>query len=109
MPSSTLPSTTKSTIETARKPTCPPGSAAIVVTSWREKPDCVNAQASAVAMPMMSRMAPDSEALAARAEPRQDHEGDGGAPSRHQPAGQERRERDAGDQGDGDEDDARLN
>ncbi len=63
MPSSTLPSTTKVTIETARKPIWPPGSAAIVVTSWRENPDWVSAQAIAVAMPMMSRMAPDSEAV----------------------------------------------
>ena len=37
--------------------------AAIMVTSWREKPDWVSAQAIAVAVPMMSRMAPESDAV----------------------------------------------
>ena len=59
MPSSTLPSTTNATIETAMKVTAPPGSPAIAAASEREKPDCVSAQAMPVAAPMMSRIAPD--------------------------------------------------
>ena len=63
MPSSTLPSTVNATIETARKPSFPPGMLAMAWTSWREKPDCVSAHAIAVAVPMMSRMAPESDAV----------------------------------------------
>src|SRR6185436_9648595 len=42
MPSNTLPSTMKATIDTAMKPTAPPGSARIAWLSVLEKPDCVS-------------------------------------------------------------------
>ncbi len=41
----------------------PPGRPVIAVASCAEKPDCVSAQAMPVAAPMMSRIAPDSEAV----------------------------------------------
>ena len=63
MPSSTLPSTTKATIEIIRKPKLPPGTDAIAWASWREKPDWVSAQAMLVAVPMISRIAPDRHAV----------------------------------------------
>ena len=63
MPSSSEPSTTKTRMETAKKPILPPGMCVIAATSCWLKPDCVSAQAIAVAMPMMSRMAPDSAAV----------------------------------------------
>ena len=53
----------KATIEIAMKPSRRPAPPAIAAASWREKPDCVSAQAIAVAVPMMNRMAPDSEAV----------------------------------------------
>ena len=63
MPSSTLPSTTNATIDTARNEYFPPGSAPIASASCCENPDCVKAQAMAVAAPTMSRMAPEREAV----------------------------------------------
>ena len=63
MPSSTLPSTTKARIDTARNVTCPPGSDPIQDASAWLKPDCVSAQDMPVAAPMISRMAPDKEAV----------------------------------------------
>ena len=41
----------------------PPGTAAIAGASYCEKPDCVIAQAIAVAAPTISRIAPDSDAV----------------------------------------------
>ena len=41
----------------------PPGSAVMSWASVAEKPDCVSAQAMPVAAPMMSRIAPDSDAV----------------------------------------------
>ncbi len=35
----------------------------MAATSWCEKPDWVSAQAMAVAVPMMNRIAPESEAV----------------------------------------------
>ena len=52
--------------EIARKPSLPPGTWVMASTSWCEKPDCVSAHDIAVAQPMMSRMAPDSEAVSTR-------------------------------------------
>ena len=63
IPSSTLPNTTKHKIETARNVKLPPGSAAIVSASCWENPDCVSAQAMAVAAPTISRIAPESDAV----------------------------------------------
>ena len=63
MPSSTLPRITKATIESAMKPAAPPGTVAIVGGKSREKPDCVSAQAIAVAVPTMNRIAPESDAV----------------------------------------------
>ena len=51
------------TMVTPRKPSFPPGTCSMMVTSWRENPDWVSAQAIAVAVPMISRIAPDSEAV----------------------------------------------
>ena len=48
---------------TARNVSAPPGSPVIIVASDDENPDCVSAQAIPVAAPMMSRIAPDSEAV----------------------------------------------
>src|SRR3978361_1302430 len=62
MPSSTLPSTMKATIDTAMKAAEPPGRPVIAVASAREKPDCVNPQAMPVAVPMISRIRPDRHA-----------------------------------------------
>ena len=53
----------KATIETAMKVAAPPGSPAMAAASSREKPDCVSAQAMPVAVPMISRIAPDSDAV----------------------------------------------
>ena len=53
----------KTTIEIAMKPAAPPGTPAIAAASWREKPDCVSAQAIAVAVPTISRIEPDSDAV----------------------------------------------
>ena len=63
IPSSTLPSTTNATIETAMNPAAPPGMDVIAAANWRENPDWVSAQAIAVAVPMISRIAPDSAAV----------------------------------------------
>jgi hypothetical protein len=55
---------TKATIEMARKPQVPPGTAAIDLAARScEKPDCVSPQAMAVAQPMMNRIAPVSDAV----------------------------------------------
>jgi hypothetical protein len=45
-------------------PAVPPGTAAITETSHCENPDCVNAQAIAVAVPMISMTAPVREKAA---------------------------------------------
>ncbi|MOA57366.1 hypothetical protein D3C78_1815290 [compost metagenome] len=45
------------------KVAAPPGRPAMAVASWVENPDCVSAQAMPVAVPMMSRMAPDRQAV----------------------------------------------
>ena len=63
MPSSTEPSTTNATIDTIMKVAAPPGSPVIAAARSREKPDCVSAHAMAVAAPMMSRIAPHSDAV----------------------------------------------
>ena len=63
MPSSTLPSTMKATIETARNVALPPGRPPMAAARSREKPDWVSPQAIAVAAPMISRIAPHSEAV----------------------------------------------
>ena len=63
MPSSTLPRMMNTTIDTAMKPAFPPGSAAIAAARSCEKPDWVSDQAMPVAAPMMSRIAPESEAV----------------------------------------------
>ena len=73
MPSSTLPSTTKATIETARKPCAPPGMVFISAARSCEKPDCVSPQAIAVAQPTMKMIAPDSEAVSTSMGSRRDH------------------------------------
>ncbi|MNC93300.1 hypothetical protein D3C83_98950 [compost metagenome] len=44
-------------------PAAPPGTPAIAAASWREKPDCVSAQAIAVAVPTISRIEPESDAV----------------------------------------------
>ena len=62
MPSSTLPRMMKTTIETARKPAAA-GQRRHRAGEVREKPDWVSAQAMPVAAPMMSRIAPDSDAV----------------------------------------------
>ena len=54
---------TNATTEIARNPALPPGTAGMIATSCREKPDCVSAHAMPVAQPMMSRIAPDSAAV----------------------------------------------
>ena len=46
------------------KVTAPPGSPVIAAASEREKPDCVSPHAIPVAVPMMSRIAPDRHAVA---------------------------------------------
>jgi len=53
----------KATIETAMKLAAPPGSPVMAAASARENPDCVSPQAMPVAEPMISRMAPESEAV----------------------------------------------
>ena len=53
----------KATIDTAMKVTAPPGSPVIATASAREKPDCVRPQAIPVAVPMISRIAPDRQAV----------------------------------------------
>ena len=63
MPSSTLPRIVKATIETAMNDAEPPGRPVIAAASARENPDCVSPQAIPVAVPMISRMAPDSAAV----------------------------------------------
>ncbi|MNP82754.1 hypothetical protein D3C76_1814940 [compost metagenome] len=50
------------TMVTIMKPMAPPGISLIRSTSDAEKPDWVSAQAMADAMPMISRMAPESAA-----------------------------------------------
>ena len=45
------------------KVTAPPGSPVIAAASAREKPDCVRPHAIPVAVPMMSRIAPDRHAV----------------------------------------------
>ena len=54
---------TKATIDTIMKVNLPPGSPVMAAARSREKPDCVSAQAIAVAAPMMSRIAPHSDAV----------------------------------------------
>ena len=49
--------------DTAKNIGAPPGKAAIAAASCLEKPDCVSAHAMPVAAPMMSRIAPDKEAV----------------------------------------------
>ena len=63
MPSSTLPSTVTAITESAMKPYLSPGTTAISSTSAFKKPDGVSAQAIAVAQPMISTIAPDSDAV----------------------------------------------
>ena len=63
MPSSTEPRMVKATIDTAMKPARPPGTAVTASTSDWLKPDCVSAQAMAVAIPIISKMAPASDAV----------------------------------------------
>ena len=63
MPSSTLPSTMKQTMEIARNPQLPPGMLVIALARSDEKPDCVSPQAMPVAQPTISMIAPDSEAV----------------------------------------------
>ena len=67
MPSRMLPSSTKATRVTARKPPAPPGTAAIVAAIRPEKPDWVSAHAMADAVPMTNRIAPDSAAVSTKA------------------------------------------
>jgi hypothetical protein len=50
----------------AKNPPLPPGTDAIAATSRWEKPDCVNAQAIAVAVPMISFIAPVSDRVSTR-------------------------------------------
>ena len=50
----------------ARKPQLPPGTAAITDTSHSENPDWVNAQAIAVAVPMIIITAPVSDTVSMR-------------------------------------------
>ena len=45
----------------------------MVLASQPEKPDCVRPQAMAVAVPMISRMAPDSPAVLTSMRPRLRH------------------------------------
>src|SRR5262249_47259954 len=66
IPSSTEPSTTKAAIEAAMKVTAPPGKPVIAAASVRENPDWVSPQAIAVAVRMMSRMAPERQAVETR-------------------------------------------
>ena len=70
MPSSTLPSRTKATIENARNTGAPPGRRVMSAARSREKPDWVSDQATAVAEPMMNRIAPDSAAVSTSMRPR---------------------------------------
>jgi hypothetical protein len=63
MPSNTLPRMMNTTMLMARKPPLPPGTCAIDCTSHCEKPDCVSAQAIAVAVPMMNMTAPLSDTV----------------------------------------------
>jgi len=58
-----LPNTMNATIVIARNPAVPPDVSAMTETSHCEKPDCVNAQAIAVAVPMISITAPVSNAV----------------------------------------------
>ena len=53
----------KAATEAAMNVAEPPGNPVITSASVRENPDCVRAQAMPVAVPMMNRMAPDSEAV----------------------------------------------
>ena len=53
----------KATMETAMKLAAPPGSPVMAAASAREKPDWVRPQAMPVAVPMMSRIAPDRPAV----------------------------------------------
>jgi hypothetical protein len=59
-PSNTLPRKMKVTTVMAKNPARPPGTFAIPATSQVENPDCVSAQAIAVAVPTMSITAPVS-------------------------------------------------
>ena len=63
IPSSTLPNTTKATIEAAMNVKFPPGNPAITLDSCCEKPDWVSAHAIDVAAPRISRITPDSDAV----------------------------------------------
>src|SRR3546814_18986677 len=62
MPYSTLPSTMKVRMDTQKKVNAPPGSEPISSARSAEKPDGVRAQATAVAVPMISRMSRDRNA-----------------------------------------------
>ena len=63
MPSNMLPRMMNASMDTIMKPMAPPGTCVMSATKSREKPDCVSAQAMAVAQPMMSKMAPDKDAV----------------------------------------------
>ncbi len=56
----------KAMIVIARNPAVPPGTPAITQTIHCEKPDWVNAQAIAVAVPMISMAAPVSDTVSTR-------------------------------------------
>ena len=56
----------KATIVIARNPQLPPGTAAMTETSHSENPDCVSAQAIAVAVPMIIITAPVSDTVSTR-------------------------------------------
>src|SRR6516164_2241691 len=73
MPSRKLPRTTNATADVMRKPTLPPGIATMKSVRMREKPDCVRAQAIAVAQPIIMSIVPDSEAVSIRMGIKRDH------------------------------------
>jgi len=53
----------KAVTETGMKVMAPPGSPVITAASEREKPDWVKPHAMPVAVPMISRIEPESEAV----------------------------------------------
>jgi hypothetical protein len=53
-------------MDTARNPARPPGTMPMFAASCWEKPDRVSAQAIAVAVPIISRMTPASDAVPTR-------------------------------------------
>ena len=56
----------KAMIAIARNPAVPPGTPAVTETSHWENPDWVNAQAIAVAVPMICMTAPVSDTVSTR-------------------------------------------